>query len=289
MAVRLRASGRAGTTVETRPRTMRAEGGRVEMSDPGGAMTEWYENGRDGLEQGFTVTKPPPGAGPLEIVLAAEGTARPEPLPGAEDGIRFVQSDGTPVVHYTGLKAWDAKGRALPARMEVRGAELALIVADIGAQFPVTIDPLFANAEARLTEESVVGDRFGASLAFNGDTALVGAPNDDTSAGNDAGSAYVFVRSGTTRSPQAKLTASDGARDDLFGYSVALSGDTALIGAPVGNGNAGANTGSAYVFVRAGANWSQQQELVAGDGEADDFFWLVRGVERRYRPGRCHW
>ena len=226
VAVRLRASGRAGATVEAGPRTVRAEGGRVEMSDSGGVMTEWYENGRDGLEQGFTVAKPP-GVGPL----ATEGNTRPEPLPGSGGGIRFLQRDGTPVIQYTGLKAWDATGRTLSARTEVRGSDLALLVADAGAQYPITIDPLFANIEARLVEESVVGDHFGTSVALSGATALVGAPYDDTSAGADVGSAYVFVRSGTSWGPPAKLTASDAKDFDLYGYRVALNGDTALIGA----------------------------------------------------------
>ena len=70
-------------------------------------------------------------------------------------------------------------------------------------------------------------DRFGISVALSGDTALVGAYTDDDG-GTDSGSAYVFVRSGTTWSEQAKLTASDAAAQDHFGNSVELSGDTAL-------------------------------------------------------------
>ena len=86
-------------------------------------------------------------------------------------------------------------------------------------------------------------------MALSGDTALVGAYRDDVGANTDQGSAYVFTRSGTTWTQQAKLTASDGAADDWFGYSVALSGDTALVGADWDDVGANADQGSAYVFV----------------------------------------
>jgi MYXO-CTERM domain-containing protein len=103
-----------------------------------------------------------------------------------------------------------------------------------------------------------VDDEFGGSVALSGDTALVGANRDDI-AFTDQGSAHVFVRSGSTWSEQAKLEASDGAAYGWFGSSVALSGDTALIGASDGI----RNEGSAYVFVRSGGTWAEQAKLPA--------------------------
>jgi len=72
---------------------------------------------------------------------------------------------------------------------------------------------------------------FGCSVALSGDTALIGAWSKDVGGNTYAGAAYVFTRSGTSWSQQAELTASDAAADDHFGHSVALSGDTALVGA----------------------------------------------------------
>lgn len=74
-------------------------------------------------------------------------------------------------------------------------------------------------------------DRFGRAVAISGDTVVVGADLDNIGATSDQGSAYVFVRSGTTWVEQQKLTASDGAAGDFFGISVAISGETIVLGA----------------------------------------------------------
>eukprot|EP01047_Picozoa_sp_COSAG01_P108983 COSAG01_NODE_37878_length_497_cov_2.331658_1_plen_95_part_10 len=92
-----------------------------------------------------------------------------------------------------------------------------------------------------------------------GDTAVIGAHYDDD-AGSASGSAYAFVRTGTSWSQQAKLTASDAAAGDYFGVSVAVAGDTAVIGAS-DDDDAGSDSGSAYAFVRTGTSWSQQAKL----------------------------
>ena len=81
-----------------------------------------------------------------------------------------------------------------------------------------------------IAPDSSAGDRFGGSVSVDGDTALVGAVSDDDG-GTSSGSAYVFVRTGTTWSQQAKLTSSDAAASDQLGFSVAIDGDTALVAA----------------------------------------------------------
>lgn len=115
-------------------------------------------------------------------------------------------------------------------------------------------------------------DAFGSSVALVGNVALIGVPLDDVGGNIDQGSVYVFVRNGTTWSQQTKLTAIDGAAGDKFGFSVALSGDTALVGAPYGDVSSNSDQGAAYVFVRSGTTWSQQAKLTATDGAAIDQF-----------------
>jgi len=109
--------------------------------------------------------------------------------------------------------------------------------------------------------DGAIGDRFGGSVAIDGPTILVGAPYNSEN-GTHAGAVYVFDLSGSTWSQSAKLVASDGAVDDLFGASVSIDANTAAVGAY----HANADTGSAYVFDRVGTVWSQTQELtdVAG-------------------------
>jgi hypothetical protein len=129
----------------------------------------------------------------------------------------------------------------------------------------------FGAIETKLNAgDAAAGDSFGISVAISGDTAVVGAKGNDD-AGDNSGSAYVFVRSGGSWSQQAKLTADDAAIGDLFGYSVAISSDTVVVGA-YQDDDAGTSSGSAYVFVRSGGSWSQQAKLTADDAAADDLF-----------------
>jgi hypothetical protein len=105
-------------------------------------------------------------------------------------------------------------------------------------------------------------DRLGYAVAVDGDTAVATAIGRDD-AGADSGAAYVFVRNGTTWTEQAKLVASDGAAFDSFGTSVAIDGDTIVVGAAGDNAEPLFNTGSAYVFTRTGTTWTEQAKLVA--------------------------
>ena len=105
------------------------------------------------------------------------------------------------------------------------------------------------------------GDRFGSAVAVSGATIVIGARYADTVGIGNTGVAYVFVRSSGVWKLQQKLTAADAAFNDAFGWSVAVSGNTALIGARDRDTGAKADTGAAYVFARVGAHWAMQQIL----------------------------
>ncbi|MBN2445754.1 MAG: hypothetical protein JXO22_03460, partial [Phycisphaerae bacterium] len=121
-----------------------------------------------------------------------------------------------------------------------------------------------------LPSDGVASDYFGYAVAIDGDTAIVGAYQDDDN-GADSGSAYVFTRTGSTWSQHSKLVPADNAAGDGFGYSVALDGNIAVIGAYRDDSN-GYNAGSAYVFRYDGAYWIQETELLSSDGNAYDRF-----------------
>jgi hypothetical protein len=129
------------------------------------------------------------------------------------------------------------------------------------------------SQQAKLVaNDAAARDYFGHDVAMDGDTVVVGAPQDDGGVGADQGSAYVFVRNGTSWSPQGRLMAIDAAASDRFGSSVAVAGDRVVVGAPFDNGLGGIDQGSAYVFVRTGTSWSQQEKLTASDAAAGDRF-----------------
>ncbi|MBC8098443.1 MAG: FG-GAP repeat protein [Armatimonadetes bacterium] len=117
---------------------------------------------------------------------------------------------------------------------------------------------------------------FGDSVALsdNGNTAVIGAPQDNIGSGTGQGAAHVFTRSGGVWTLQQKLGASDGVSDDYFGGSVALSadGNTVLVGAAYHDDGPRINQGAAYVFTRSGGIWTQQQKLVAAYGGLQDRF-----------------
>src|SRR5690606_11885990 len=143
-------------------------------------------------------------------------------------------------------------------------------------------DGVWTFQQKLVASDRGAGDNFGASVAISGDYIVVRAYNEDEDAGgsntlSNAGSAYVFVRSGSTWSQQKKLVASDRAAGDAFGWSVAINGDYIVVGARFEDEDAsGANTissaGSAYVFSRSGSTWTQQQKLVASIREVSTFF-----------------
>ena len=115
--------------------------------------------------------------------------------------------------------------------------------------------------------------RFGRSAKFNSDGTyiIIGAPMSSTGTGN--GAAYIFTRSGSTWTQQAKITASDAEVDDYFGTSVSINSDAtyAICGAEYED-TGGNNAGAAYVFTRSGSTWTQQQKIVSSDIQGGDLF-----------------
>ena len=126
--------------------------------------------------------------------------------------------------------------------------------------FGQTMADFFLDESKLTASDGAASDYFGGSVSVSGDYAVIGADWDDDN-GNNSGSAYVFERDGAGNwSEVQKLTASDGAAGDEFGWSVSISGDYLVIGAYADDDN-GSSSGSAYVFERDGfGNWSEVLE-----------------------------
>lgn len=152
-------------------------------------------------------------------------------------------------------------------------------------------------AAHQLAQESYVkasnigaGDEFGRVIAIDGNTLVVGAPLEDSDATGqsnntavNSGAVYVFTRTGTSWTQQAYIKASNTGTEDEFGSSVALKGDTLVVGAPREDSGAtgvngdqasssASNSGAVYVFTRTGATWTQQAYIKASNPGAEDLF-----------------
>jgi len=155
------------------------------------------------------------------------------------------------------------------------------------------------NAEA--------SDNFGNSVAISGDTVVVGVPSEDSnqttitngataSSNNSAsgsGAVYVFKRSGASWAQEAYLKAPNAETGDSFGSSVAVNGDTVVVGTPyedsnqttitnstsASGNNSTSDSGAAYVFKRTGVAWAQEAYLKASNAEAGDGFGVSVAVD----------
>jgi hypothetical protein len=134
--------------------------------------------------------------------------------------------------------------------------------------------------------DTTAGDQFGFSVGISGDYAVIGAPDADISGNSNQGAAYIFKRDGDTWSQEAKVTANDGAANDQFGYSVAISDDSTndvtyvIIGAYLDD-ITHSNQGSAYIFTRSGTTWSQHK-IYANDGSTGDQFGYAVSITNTY-------
>ena len=122
-------------------------------------------------------------------------------------------------------------------------------------------------------------DQFGVSVSISGDgnTAIVGSYGDDDAA-NNAGAAYIFVRSGATWSQQTKFSGSDTGISDSFGRSVSISrdGSQVIVGAYNHDGGGVSSSGGVYSFERTGATWSQTSKLIHPNPTSGGYFgWSV--------------
>jgi hypothetical protein len=132
--------------------------------------------------------------------------------------------------------------------------------------------PASVKAITKLTAaDGKPGDSFGQSVEIQGEFAFVGAHLDDNENGMDAGAVYIFKYDGNEWIQQQKITASDGAEGDIFGYSLRVAGNYLVVGAPWDDDH-GTESGAAYMYRLEGNVWTQQQKLTASDGGEDNRF-----------------
>jgi IPT/TIG domain/FG-GAP repeat len=259
--LRLRAVGYGRSLTAVGDPVPRVESNRVVFARTG--LTEWYANGPLGLEQGFTIARAPSTyhTGALTLSMALSGNARAE-LISSGRGVKLSHAGSS--LRYAGLLAEDSRGRGLHTWLELNAGKLLLRVDVRGARYPLRIDPLVQQAKLQGSGE-VGNGRFARSVALSayGNTALIGGPRDS----GNRGTVWVFTRSGSTWTQQAKLESGENGKQSAhlyFGRGVALSadGNTVLIG----DRGSRRNIGAAWVFTRSGSTWTQRAKL-EGSGE----------------------
>jgi hypothetical protein len=190
--------------------------------------------------------------------------------------VYIFKRDGTTWIQQQKLLASDGSTKDYFGQSVAISGDYAIVGADgdnssTGSAYIFKRDGATWIQQGKLTaSDSAVEDWFGWSVSISDDYAIVGAVyNDDN--GSMSGSAYIFNRDGTTWIQQAKLTASDAAAEDCFGWSVSISGEYVIVGAG-GDDDYGQWTGSAYIFKRNGTTWIQQQKLLASDAAQSNCF-----------------
>ncbi len=135
---------------------------------------------------------------------------------------------------------------------------------------PASAQCIRVEDQKLLAPDAAPGDWFGQSLDLDGPVAIVGAYREDE-LGDGAGAAYIYRHDGSQWTHEQKLNASDPAAGDVFGYSVAIEGDVAVVGA-IFDDDLGPESGSADVFRHDGTSWVLEQKLLASDGFINDRF-----------------
>jgi hypothetical protein len=240
-----------------------------------------YCNDEKGMRQDFIVKRKPDGNGDLRLWLYAEmqgGT-----VSTTAEQISFLTESGAEAMRYSDLKVWDASQKRLKARFEKVGNQVAIVVSDRKAMYPITIDPL--STTPNWTAESNQGNaQFGYSVASAGDVngdgfsdVIVGAYRFDNGQ-TDEGAAFVYHGSASGLSTTPDWTAESDQDFAEFGVSVASAGDVngdgysdVIVGAYLFD-NVETNEGRAFVYHGSASGLSTTPNWTAESNQSFAYF-----------------
>ena len=231
-------------------------------------MSEWYANSTLGLEQGFLLQRRPAGRGELTLKVGLTGSL-------AAEATQHGQTISFGSLVYRGLVVTDARGRTIPARLQLAGQRVLITVADRTALYPIRIDPFVELAELTASD-GVANDALGISVAVSGDTIAAGAPFHQVGSNSYQGAVYVFTSpsGGWADATQtAELTATDGAAGDDSARASRSTETRSPRAAPTTRLGGNSQQGATYVFTKPVSGWTdatQTAELTATDGAAND-------------------
>ncbi|MCP4128112.1 MAG: hypothetical protein GY753_13750, partial [Gammaproteobacteria bacterium] len=252
------------------------------------SLTEWYLNDEKGLEQGFTLLSPPDPLSPftsesssLALEMTVSGTLTPH-LKNSGKGLEFTTSGGVTVISFGSLHAYDAEGRDLPARFDLKDSLLSILVDADGALWPVTVDPVATSEWA--AEGNQAYANFGGSVGAAGDVnndgyadVIVGAYLYDNGEA-DEGRAYVYHGSASGLSASPDWTAESNQASAQLGDSVGTAGDVnndgyadVIVGAQAYD-NGQPDEGRAFVYHGSAAGLSASPDWTAESNQTSAYF-----------------
>ena len=243
--------------------SLTADGSLVEYHYSNG-VTEWYVNGPLGIQQGFTFESKPASSvdGPLEVQVAISGDVTVEVNEIGTSALLH-SLDSLSSFKYSGLYAYDASGDELGARLQATSSGLSILVDDSGATYPITIDPFIEKIYLAGAADDQ-RQEFGTSVSVSGDIVAVGAPGSSRRAIEGAVFLFTLPDSEQTTAFDAVVLKSPRAvGGDDFGRSVAISGDTIVVGAPresVQEQDEWYHPGAAYVFEKPSGGWASTSD-----------------------------
>ena len=257
---------------------LKADKNEAEIEDE--EMKVTYKNTEEGMRQDFILMSKPEGKGNVRLTLAIE---TPLKVRVGGDALAFIGEGGEEKMKYSRLKVWDANGKILPAHFEKEELKnIALVVNDNEAEYPITIDPL--STSPNWTAESNQADAdFGNSVSTAGDVngdgysdVIVGAYYYDNGQSNE-GRAFVYYGSASGLSTTADWTAESNQASAQFGYSVSTAGDVngdgfsdVIVGAMLYD--VVSNEGRAYVYLGSSSGLSATADWTAESNQVSAYF-----------------
>lgn len=238
--------GRTGALIALPPGPVDVHGARTEVARRPDVREWWMETER-GVEHGVDLARRPDGAGPLVLRLAVDGAE------ATGRGTLALERGGERLALYQGLVVRDARGRVLPSAMAARDGDIEIEVDDVGARYPIVVDPLIIMDDGELVAMgAAAGEHAGRAVAISSDpfasrvAVAVGTP--------DEGTVQVYVRGTSGWTEEIELRGAVG-----FGTSVSLNSDgrSLLVGSPLEDGE----TGAAYLYRFDGTAWSPPQSF----------------------------
>lgn len=236
----------------------RIEGSHVERT-PAAGVEEWWRALPRGVEHGVTIDQRPEGEGPLSVELTLEGNVVAHAID--RRSVAFATPTGARFAGYTGLSVLDADDTEVPAHLEAKGSTIRIVVDDLGARYPLVIDPLISLEEQVLPIPNAGSYAMsGSILAMDGAGVRIAVARDNA--------VEILVRNGNVWTSEQTLS---GAYQEGLGQAVSFSsaGDRLAVG--VSNINANF-PGLVKFFVRNGSTWSLEGQVTNPAPASFDMF-----------------